>query len=82
MTWHVLIDGEQKGPFEADTVKQMIGRGEVGAETLVWTAGIEDWSRAIDVPDEVLQQVLGPAEREALRQSGSAVLSVTVYGVK
>ncbi len=38
--------------------------------------------RVIDIPDEALQQVLGPAEREALRQSGSAVLSVTVYGVK
>jgi hypothetical protein len=51
MTWHVLIDGEQKGPFEADTVAQMIGRGEVTAETLVWTAGIQDWTRAIDVPE-------------------------------
>ena len=38
--------------------------------------------RVIDVPDEALQTVLGPAEREALRQSGSAILSVTVYGVK
>jgi len=51
MTWHVLIDGEQRGPFEASTVVQMIGRGEVNAETLVWTAGFEDWTRAIDVPD-------------------------------
>ncbi len=38
--------------------------------------------RVIDVPDEVLHQILGPAEREALRASGSAILSVTVYGVK
>ncbi len=38
--------------------------------------------RVIDVPDEVLNQILGPAERAALRESGSAVLSVTVYGVK
>ena len=38
--------------------------------------------RVIDVPDEALQQILGSAEREALRQSGSAILSVTVYGVK
>ncbi len=51
MTWHVLIDGKQNGPFEADTVVQMIARGEVSAETLVWTAGIEDWTRAIDVPE-------------------------------
>ena len=38
--------------------------------------------RVIDVPDAALEQILGPAEREALRQSGSAILSVTVYGVK
>ncbi len=34
--------------------------------------------RAIDIPD----QVLPSAEQEALRQSGSVVLSVTVYGEK
>ena len=33
---------------------------------------------AIDIPDEALR----PAEQEALRQSGSVVLSVTVYGEK
>ena len=38
--------------------------------------------RVIDIPNEALQQVLGPAEREAFQQSGSAILSVTVYGVK
>jgi SAM-dependent methyltransferase len=38
--------------------------------------------RVIDVPDEALDAVLTPAEREALRQSGSALLSVTVYGEK
>jgi arsenite methyltransferase len=38
--------------------------------------------RVIDVPDEALREVLGPEERAALRQSGSAILSVTVYGEK
>lgn len=51
MTWHVLIDGEQKGPFEADTVVRMIGRNEVTADTMIWSAGISDWTRAIEVPD-------------------------------
>jgi hypothetical protein len=51
MAYYVLIDGEQAGPFERATVAEMVGRGEVGAETLVWTAGMEDWAPAAGVAD-------------------------------
>ncbi|MFQ5572349.1 MAG: arsenite methyltransferase, partial [Rhodothermales bacterium] len=49
-------------------------------------AGFEDVrivkERAIEVPEDLLNMVLSPEERETIRQSGSAVLSVTVYGEK
>ena len=51
MAYYVVIDGEQAGPFERATVAEMVGRGEVGAETLVWTAGMEDWAPAAGVAD-------------------------------
>jgi hypothetical protein len=49
MSYHVLIGGEQQGPHEVAAVVEMIGRGEVTAETLVWTAGMTDWVPARDV---------------------------------
>jgi len=51
MAYHVLIDGEQRGPYETATVAEMIGRGEVTAETLVWTADMTDWMPARDVAE-------------------------------
>jgi hypothetical protein len=50
MSYYVLIDGEQKGPFEDTTVAQMVGRGQIGPDTLVWTAGMADWERADSAP--------------------------------
>lgn len=38
--------------------------------------------RVTPLPDEAVRGVLDPAEQEAVRASGSAMLSVTVYGVK
>ncbi len=51
MAYYVVIDGEQAGPFERATVAEMVGRGEVRAETLVWTAGMDDWAPAASVAD-------------------------------
>lgn len=51
MTWHVLIDSEQRGPFERDEIAGMVGRGEVTAETLVWTSGMSDWVPAASVDE-------------------------------
>jgi ubiquinone/menaquinone biosynthesis C-methylase UbiE len=38
--------------------------------------------QATPLPDEVVREVLNPAEQEAVRASGSAMFSVTVYGIK
>lgn len=46
MTYHVLIAGEQTGPFEDDVVAAMIARGEVTRETHIWAAGMDEWETA------------------------------------
>lgn len=38
--------------------------------------------RAVEIPESVYQAVLTPEERDSLRVSGAAILSVTVYGEK
>ncbi|MDP6952246.1 MAG: DUF4339 domain-containing protein, partial [Alphaproteobacteria bacterium] len=59
MTYHVLIEGEQKGPYEASSVARMIEHGEIDQATLVWTAGMDDWQPAETVPE--LAALIGAA---------------------
>jgi len=51
MAYHVLIDGEQQGPFERDVISGMVARGEFTGETLVWSDGMSDWAPAATVDD-------------------------------
>ncbi len=60
MAYHVLIEGEQKGPYEASSVARMIEHGEIDQATLVWTAGMDDWQPAETVPE--LAALIGAAD--------------------
>lgn len=42
---------ESAGPYELAAIAAMVARGEVGRETLVWTAGMDDWAVAATVPE-------------------------------
>ncbi len=59
MTYHVLIEGEQKGPYEASSVARMIEHGVIDQATLVWTIGMNDWQPAESVP-ELAAPIAGP----------------------
>jgi len=48
--WHVTTGGNTLGPFSMEQVAAGISRGEVTAETLVWTAGMAGWQPAGQVP--------------------------------
>lgn len=41
--WYVGIQGEQKGPFTVEAVKEMIAKGEVGQQDMVWNEGMTEW---------------------------------------
>jgi membrane protease subunit (stomatin/prohibitin family) len=49
-TWHVADNGQTFGPYTQAQLTQAIEEGRVGAETLVWTAGMESWLPAQQVP--------------------------------
>jgi hypothetical protein len=38
--WYAALNGKQAGPFGEPLLRAMIARGEVTADTLVWTAPI------------------------------------------
>jgi len=51
VTYFVAMNNQQAGPFDLATLQQMIARGEVGRDTLVWTQGMAQWAAASVVSD-------------------------------
>ncbi|MHB1845962.1 MAG: GYF domain-containing protein, partial [Deltaproteobacteria bacterium] len=49
--WFVAVQDEQVGPLTADGVKERWEQGGVGADTLVWSAGMADWKPLSSVPE-------------------------------
>lgn len=47
--WYYVEKGEQRGPVDHHTLVGRIGRGELGADTLVWRDGMADWNPARSV---------------------------------
>jgi hypothetical protein len=50
-TWFYAFDGKQQGPYPESQLRDLIVRGTVTADTLVWTEGMAGWQRAGDIPD-------------------------------
>jgi membrane protease subunit (stomatin/prohibitin family) len=48
--WHVANQGQTLGPFSLQQMLEAIGRAELQATGLVWTAGMADWQPAARVP--------------------------------
>lgn len=51
------VDGEQKGPFSAQTIVEMTRAGIIPNDAYFWKEGMEEWKHASDIPD--LASLLG-----------------------
>lgn len=49
--YYAYINGQQQGPFDMNTLKQMIAQGQFSKETSVWKQGMSGWQPAGQVPD-------------------------------
>ena len=49
--YHVAVGGTQQGPFNTDTLKQMVQQGSLTKDSLVWKPGMSAWTKAGDVPE-------------------------------
>lgn len=47
--WHVFIAGASVGPLRAALVVDLLERGSLGDEPIVWRAGFERWRRIAEV---------------------------------
>lgn len=62
VNWHVAINGQSQGPYSTDQIIQGARLGQVAPGTLVWTAGLDGWKPAAQVPQlaAAFQQVPPP----------------------
>ena len=50
-TYNVAVNGQATGPFDLNTLQQMIITGQLSASSLVWRAGMSEWVRADSVDE-------------------------------
>ncbi|MEN3350373.1 MAG: hypothetical protein V7632_4008 [Bradyrhizobium sp.] len=48
--WFYAAEGQQKGPLPEPQLRDLISRGMVRADTLVWTEGMAGWQKAGEIP--------------------------------
>ncbi len=51
--WHVVVNGDQQGPFSPAQLGQMLTEGTIDWEAYVWREGFDGWKPARDLPDLV-----------------------------
>jgi predicted Zn finger-like uncharacterized protein len=51
--WHVVINGEQAGPYSPAQLGEMLTNAQVDWEAYVWCEGFDNWAAMRDVPDLV-----------------------------
>ena len=49
-SWFFAEGGQQQGPFPDGQFGDLISRGAIRADTLIWTDGMAGWQRAGDIP--------------------------------
>ena len=49
--FHVAVNGQQTGPFDLAALQQQAASGGFTRASLVWKAGMAQWSKAGDVPE-------------------------------
>ncbi|HEY2735466.1 MAG TPA: GYF domain-containing protein, partial [Polyangiales bacterium] len=62
--WHVVVNGEQAGPYTPSQLSEMLSSGQLDWEAYVWCEGFENWLPMRDVP-ELVSAISGQAEEPA-----------------
>lgn len=58
--WRIAVQGEQRGPFTLEQLRQMTAEGRLAADTLVWRPGMANWAPLTSVPELSAQAAQPP----------------------
>jgi GYF domain 2 len=75
-SWFFAAGGQQQGPYGEAQFRDLIARGTVAADTLVWSEGMANWQKAGEVPGLLSGAVPPPV----ISRSGCVVTSAAGYG--
>lgn len=62
VAYHVAVNGQATGPFDATTLAQMVASGQLTANSLVWKNGMAQWAKAgtVDELKNLLANAMPP----------------------
>src|ERR1700743_1919568 len=60
-SWFFAANGQQQGPYPDAQFRDLIARGSVNAQTLVWSEGMAGWQKAGEVPGLMAGGMAPPA---------------------
>lgn len=60
--YHVAINGQTAGPFDLNTLVQMASAGQLSSDSLVWKAGMAQWTKAgtVDELKKLFENAMPP----------------------
>jgi len=75
-SWFYASEGQQQGPYPEIQLRELIARGTITADTLVWTEGMANWQRLGEIPG------LAPGDSgpPAMPRAGSALPAAGGHG--
>jgi|688.fasta_scaffold135298_1 uncharacterized RDD family membrane protein YckC len=75
MAWYYATDGQRRGPVSDEEFGDLVRRGVIAPDSLVWTAGMVDWRRLSEVAPELPPPM--PARTDALGGAQGPALTGT-----
>jgi len=51
MVWHVIIDGEQRGPLSRDQILEHLHDGQLVGSDLIWRPGFSNWKQVRELAE-------------------------------
>ena len=49
-SWFYASEGQQQGPYPEIQLRELLARGAITPDTLVWTEGMANWQKAREIP--------------------------------
>ncbi len=69
--WHIVVSGDQQGPFTPAQISDMLSAGTVDWEAYVWREGFDNWLPARDV-EPLVQAITGGGDAGGGAAAGAA----------
>jgi len=77
--WHVVIDGDQQGPFAPRQIADLLAEGKIDWEAYVWREGMDGWQPAKDV-EVLVSAVMTEAEGGGAAPAAGKAAAASAYG--